>query len=247
MNKHIQRLKKILIDRPLDEIMDISEQEGPKQALKKSVPFLVAGVVSVGLLVMVLALIYTARGTIWKVAVLVVMGGVLVASYRENHRPTIGPATTKAPTMEQYITVGNIVKLAAKKVAATLGLVPIYEESDTKAAKGERIVPYGKCWLFKYRFLKKGTNAAIDTDTAHRALQTELQTVLDNENPAGFDKVRFMYGGAEECILQIARVTQGDVYLYIYVCYASETYFSQRENEQESGEDGTADTSDIDF
>lgn len=64
MNKHIQRLKNILIDRPLDEIMDTLEQEGPKQAIKKGVPFLVAGTGAVGLLVLVLALLYAARGTI---------------------------------------------------------------------------------------------------------------------------------------------------------------------------------------
>lgn len=245
MKRYFKRLKELIFYRPLDEVMDTLEQEGPKQALKKGAPFLIAGAGAVGFLALVLALLYAARGTIWKVSVLVVMGGVLWASYLENHKSAVGSAATKAPTTAQYVTVAGIVKLVAKRIGPVLGFAPIYEESDIKAAKDERIVPHGKCWLFKYRFLKKDSRTDIDEDTAKRALQSELRTVLENDNPAGFDKVRFVYGGADECILQVDRITQSDLYIYVYVCYASEDYFNQRKREVEQHD--TADTGDIDF
>ena len=247
MKKHMQRFKDLLIDRPLEEIADTLEQDGPAQALKKAVPFLVAVLVAVGLPVAaLLALLYAVRGTIWKVAVLVVMGGVLWASYLENHKSSMGPAATKEPTVEQYITVGNIVKIAAKRVAPMLELSQIYDETDIKAAKDERIVKHGKCWFFEYRLLKKNIAVTVEEGTAQRVFQSELRRVLDNENPAGLDKVRFVYGGAEECILQVDRVTQGDLYVYIHVCYASADYFSQREQEWGNGQHDTTDT-DVDF
>lgn len=245
MNKHFQRLKKILIDRPLDKIMDTLEEEGPKQALRKGVPFLVAGAGGVCLLVLVVALMYKAREIIGNVIILSVVGAVFVASYRENRKPSISPSPPKAPTMEQYITVGNVTKPAVKKVAPILGLAPVYEESDIKAVKDERIIQHGRYWLFKYRFLKKSISTNIDTDTAQRVLQRELQTILDNENPAGFDKLRIIYGGVSECVLQLARITQDDVYLYLYCCYASEDYFAQREREAEQYD--LVETNDIDF
>lgn len=244
MKRFLKAIKSHVFDHPLDEIIDTLEQEGPKEALKKGVPFLVAGAVAVCLLVLVLALLYAVRRTIWKIAVLVVICGMLWASYRENRKST-GPAATKQPSTEQYITVGNITKSAVKKVAPILALAPVHAESDIKAAKDERIIQHGRYWLFKYRFLKKSISTDIDTDSAQRVLQRELQTILDNENPAGFDKIRFIYGGVSECILQLARVTQDDLYLYLYCCYASEDYFAQREREVEQHD--TADTDDIEF
>lgn len=244
MKKYFERFKDLIFDRPFEEIMDALEYEGPKEALKKSVPFLVAGAGGVCLLVLVLAFLYSARETIGRIIILIVVGVVFVASYRENHRPT-GPAIIKAPTMEQYVTGGNILKLAAKRVAPMLELNQIYDESDVKAAKDERIVQSGKCWFLKYRLLKKNATVAIDEAVAQRVLQNELRMVLDNDNPAGFDRVRFVYGGVDECVLQVAHITQGDLYLYVYLCYASEEYFSQREREVEQHD--TADTNDIDF
>lgn len=244
MKRFLKAIKSHVFDHPLEEIVDTLEQDGPKEALKKGVPFLVAGAVAVCLLVLVLALLYAVRRTIWKIAVLVVICGVLWASYRENRKST-GPAVTKKPTMAQYITVGNIVKKAAKRVAPILELCPIYEETDIKVGKDERIVPHGKCWFMKYRFLKKSMIALVDVGIAQRALQSELRTVLENENPAGFDTVRFIYGGVDECILQVDHISQGDLYLYLYCCYASEDYFAQREREVEQHD--TADTDDIEF
>ena len=244
MNKHFARFKELLIDRPLEEIENTLDHEGAAQAFKKAAPRLAVGL---GAVVLVLALLYAARRTIWNVVVIVVMAGVLWASYLENRKSAVGPATTKAPTMEQYITVGNIVKIAAKRVVPMLGLSQIFEESDIKAAKDERIVPCGKFWFLKYRLLKKNVSTVADESMIQRVLQSELRTVLDNDNPAGFDTVRFVYGGIDECVLQVDHVTQGSLYVYIYVCYASADYFSQREQEQENGAHDTADTSDIDF
>lgn len=248
MNRHIKRFKNLIIDRPLEEIADTLEQDGPKQALKKSVPFLLAIVGTVGLLaVVLLALLYTVRKAIWNVIVLVVMGGVLWASYLEN-KSTTGPTATKEPTMEQYVTVGNIVKMAAKRVAPMLELGPIYEETDIKAVQEERIVPKGKIFLFKYRLPKKCVSTTIDELQFNRAFQHEIETVVYNYNPAGYDKVRFVNGGVDECVLQIDHVSQGDLYVYIYCCYTSADYFIQREQEREQlGHENTADKGDIDF
>jgi len=168
MSKYFQRYKELLIDRPLEEIAATLEQEGAKQALKKAVPLLAVGLAAVGLLVLALALLWVVLGAFWKFIVPVLIVVVLVASYHENHKSSGGSAIIKEPTMEQYITVGNIVKMAAKRVAPLLGLSPVQEETDIKAAKDERIIPHGKCWLFKYRFLKKSGAADIDTDTAEQ-------------------------------------------------------------------------------
>ena len=40
MKKYFERFKDLIFDRPFEEIMDALEYEGPKEALKKSVPFL---------------------------------------------------------------------------------------------------------------------------------------------------------------------------------------------------------------
>jgi len=246
LNKHIQRFKNLIIDRPLVEIEDTLEQEGPKQAIKKAVPLLAAGLVAVVALVLVLAMVVTGLGALWKrIAVPVVIAVVIIASYLENRKSAVGPTVIKEPTMQQYVTVGNIVKMAAKRVAPSLGLSPIYEETDIKAAKDERIIPYGKCWLLKYRFLKKSGVEIVDTDIAEQVFSNEIQAVLDNENPAGFDTVRFVYGGVDESILQVDRVTQSRAYLYVYCCYASEDYFNQRK--REDGENDETDTSDNEF
>lgn len=172
---------------------------------------------------------------------------VLAASAFENHKSSAGTGGIKKPTMEQYVTVGNIVKMTAKRVASTLELSQIYEETDIKAAKDERIVQDGNIWLFKYRLRKRNVETVIDTDTAEQVLQNELQAVLDNENPAGFDSVRFVYGGVDECILQIDRVSQSRAYAYVYCCYASNEYFAQVEQRQEGGKNDATDTDDVEF
>lgn len=247
MNKRTKRFKQLIIDRPLDEIADTLEHEGAKQALEKAVPFLAVGLGTVGLVVLLLVLLYASLGVIGKIIAPLLVVAVLIASYFENKKSFVGSATIKEPTMEQYITVGNIVKMAAKRVAPVLELSTIFEETDVKAAKDERIVPKGKIWLFKYRLLKKSIRTIIDEGTAQRVFQNELQMVLE-ENPAGFDKVRFIYGGVDECILQVAHVSQGDLYIFIYLCYASEDYFFQREQERDQhGRENTGDTFDVDF
>lgn len=246
--KHIKRFKELLIDRPLEEVENALDQGKPGQAMEKAVPLLAAGLVTVVVLVLVLVLVITALRSIWKrIAAPVLIAVVIAASYYENRKTPVESAVAKKPTMTQYITVGSIVKMAAKRIAPILELSPIYEETDIKAAKDERIVPHGRCWLFKYRFLKKSIATIIDTDIAAQAFQNEIQTVLDNDNPAGYDVVRCVYGGVEESVLQVDHMSQNKTYLYLYCCYASNEYFDLREQERKDEHDDTADTEDFEF
>lgn len=246
-SKRFQRYKYLLVDRHLDEVADAIECRKYRQALEMAVPLLVVGLGAVGLLVLLLDLLYTSLGLIGTIVTPALVIVVLVASYFENHKSSDGVTATKKPTLEQYITVGNIVKMAAKRVASTLDLSPVYEETDIKAAKDERIVPKGKVWLFKYLIRKISAETIIDTDTAQRVLQRELKMILDAENPAGFDKVRFVYGGVDECILQIDHISQEDSYVFLYCSFASEEFFKLREREREDGENDATNMDDAEF
>ena len=153
-----------------------------------------------------------------------------------------GPAPQ--PTMEEYCSVMEIVRQAAKRVGPALSLAEIYEETDLRAAKDERILQHGSYWYFKYRLPKKNATISIDTVLTRRVLQREIQSVIESDNPGSFINTRIVHGGITECIVQVDKISDGDAFAYLYCVIASETYFNQKSRNRFSN---TADTYDTDF
>ncbi|MDE6260896.1 MAG: hypothetical protein K2M42_08570 [Oscillospiraceae bacterium] len=140
------------------------------------------------------------------------------------------------PTLQDYTTVSKILSIAAKRVAPALGLDTIYEETDIKVKADERIVKKGKFWWMKYRLLKKNVSVVIDCAQAQRILQRAVEFVLDTENPGGYDKLRAIYGGVPECVIQLDLPTDSDEYLYVSCTFASDAYFDEKYGNSDAGE-----------
>lgn len=132
------------------------------------------------------------------------------------------------PEMSDYYTVEQTVKPAAAEIAAAFGLEPIYQETSITVDEEERILPWGMTWRLKYKLKKRKAGAEINRELMIRTLQAEVKTILNGDNPSGFQNINFNRGGSLEPVIQIDDVSNGDLYVFVHAVIASETYFRQR-------------------
>lgn len=168
--------------------------------------------------------------------------------YRRTHPIQIG-GPLPPPTMSDYFAVLETLRPALAEIAQALGLAPVYSHSDMAVDAEERILPYGRVWVMKYKALKPSAAVSIDEALCKRVLQAQVKTVLERDNPSGFAEIRFQRGGSFEPIIQINKVKDGDAYAYIFVALASKEYFKQGTSWNNRGNalGAGTDTSDTDF
>lgn len=83
-------------------------------------------------------------------------------------------------------------------------------------------------WRLKYKLKKRKAGAEINRELMIRTLQAEVKTILNGDNPSGFQNINFNRGGSLEPVIQIDDVSNGDLYVFVHAVIASETYFRQR-------------------
>lgn len=175
-------------------------------------------------------------------SVKLVIIGFLAAGVYSMYKKLTGaaePEPIHRPTAEDYAAVHKTLKSALAKVAPTLGLAPIHRYTDIKLNPDDMITEHGRVWRLGFGALKKTAGVDLDEDLCKRVIQSQVRSVLERENPAGFSNVRFPYGGTFESIIQIDEVLQDDANIYILAAIASEAYFRQRdawENQEQAQE-----------
>ena len=192
---------------------------------------------------------YVEKHTLGVLIVACIAGAVSYYVYKFSNASDPTPVKAMAmPTSQDYFKILETVRPAVAEIASALGLAPIDNHTDMAADGPERILQWGKVWGFKYKALKQSSTANIDVEQARRVIQTQVGTVLDQDNPSKLTEINFDHYGHFVPVIQIAEVKDDDAYIYIYVVMASHTYFKQKEAENRASTLHTeADASDTDF
>lgn len=158
--------------------------------------------------------------------VLVGLGAYLYIHYiRKPTEKLVQDDPLDKPDQRDYFRALDTLRPAAAEIDQQLRFALIDAFTDMAVNEADRILPWGRCWLMVYKIPKAAAADEINTAQVKRALQAQLVTVLQRDNPSGYAELVFPWHGVDKPILIVHDVLDRDAYAYVFIVKASREYF----------------------
>lgn len=148
--------------------------------------------------------------------------------FRKQDEKEIIKGPLVRPSERDYFRALDTLRPAAAEIAGPLGFAPIDTYTDMAPNPADRIKPWGPCWLMVYKIPKANAAAEVNLSMMQRALEAQIDTVIQRDNPSGYAEVCFPWQGVDKPLLLVHEVLDRDAFIYVFIVKASREYFESK-------------------